>query len=120
MGATKLRIDTTIALPLTLTIFIRKSMAFSSKSRLVEQEVKEGENSVLRRFATDNASDNPHDSLAGALDLVMNRTSVQCEAPSVIANPFRSRWRSDCDGIPVYAKFLFRCVFPDLGRQGKD
>ena len=81
-------------------------MAFSTKSRLEELEVREGENRVLQRFAAENAAKHPDDSLADALDLVINREPSQLRPQAVVEKPFRARWRSHYEEIPVYAWLL--------------
>ena len=77
-------------------------MVFSSKSRLEAEEIKNGETSVLRRFAFNNATEHPHDSLAGALNLAMNQTSVQPQARSAVTIYGRASEGSQSQGIPVY------------------
>ena len=81
-------------------------MMFSRKNRLEEEEVKKGETSVLRRFASENVMENPHDSLAGALNLVMNQTTVQTQAQSAVTIQFRANKSSHFQGIPVYERYL--------------
>lgn len=81
-------------------------MGFSKKSRLEEREVKAGEDRLLQRFAADNVAANSQDSLAAALDLVVNRQPNEV----VVDNPFLARLPSHFEEIKVYADhpvFLF-------------
>lgn len=78
-------------------------MAFSRKSKLEEQEVRESENLVLRRFATANVAENPHDSMAEALDLVVNRQPGQSESQAVGEKPSPAKWYSHFEEITAYA-----------------
>ena len=81
-------------------------MLFSNKSRLEAEEVKKGETLVLRRFATDNATENPDDSMADALNLALNRKTVQPLAQSAVTIHVRADECSKFQTIPVYEHYL--------------
>ena len=77
-------------------------MAFSVKDRLEKCELQAGEDSLIQRFAADNAARNPQDLVADALDVAANKEPSHLQAQTVVDNPFRSKWRSYYEDIPVY------------------
>lgn len=81
-------------------------MTFSRKGKLEEQEVRESEKRLLQRFATTNAVENPQDSMAEALDLVVNREPDQSETQAVGEKTFPSRWYSHFEEITAYVSLL--------------
>ena len=76
-------------------------MAFSRKGRLEEQEVKDSENWLIRNFAADNVVQHPKDSMADALELVTNREPTQNRPQRLVEIPFRAKWASFYEDIPV-------------------
>ena len=81
-------------------------MAFSTKSQLEEHEVRGGENRVIQRFANDNAAKNPEDSLAEALDLVMNQEPSQRQHRTPIEQSTRAIGSSYYEDLTVYVESM--------------